>query len=250
MNKNKKSYPYWDGKSWNPFAGCRKISDGCKNCWAETMANRLAHIPATAATYSKVISNGRWNGDFVFNPKALERRFKPDTIVPVQFMGDLFYRLTDWHISIIKKIEDNPETTFVILTKRPENAADFFGTWPREIPNLWLGVSIEDQKSADLRIPELLPIENVGKRILSIEPMLAPIDIMRWHYHIGHELDFKLPFDWVIVGGESGNNPRYMDADWVRYILCACQASGTPFWFKHMAGRQPIPDNIDIQERP
>jgi protein gp37 len=206
------------------------------------MANRLAHIPATAPIYSWVVDNGRWNGVPTMNPKAFQRKFKPGKYIALQFMGDLFYQLGLWHYHIFETIQNNPQTTFICLTKYIKKAQYFINNYAEELPNLWLGVSIENQKTAEERIPILINTGYVGKKILSIEPMLEPVLVLV----AGRIADL----DWVIVGGESGSKARPMNPDWARKIRDKCKRAGVPFWFKQMSGREEIPDDLNIQERP
>ena len=133
--------------------------------------------------------------------------------------------------------------------------------------NMWLGVTVCNQKEADEKIPVLFQIERENcpvVRFVSIEPMLSPITLTQIHYDSLSEIDAlngthgvihphrgtcnKL--DWVIVGGETGANARPMDADWARSIRDQCRGAGVPFFFKQMSGRQPVPDDLMVREFP
>ena len=119
-----------------------------------------------------------------------------------------------------------PQHLFLILTKRPEKMLDIFKP-TSGLPNMWIGVSVENQKQADARIPILLQIP-AAKCFVSIEPMLGPIRLQ--HYGTGTSID------WVICGGESGPGARPMHPDWPRSIRDQCQSAGVPFFFKQWGG--------------
>jgi len=160
----------WTEVTWNPVTGCTKISAGCKNCYAERMANRL---------------KGRFGYpedepfSVTLHPDKLDLPYhwrKPRMIF-VCSMGDLFHE--DVPFEFIHKVFDsmfnNQQHTFQILTKRPERMHEYFQT-NKNIPNVWLGVTAENQKQADRRIQEILQI-NAKVRFVSIEPMLESIDL-------------------------------------------------------------------------
>jgi len=167
---------------------------------------------------------------------------KPSRIF-VCSMGDLFHKDVEpiWLSMIFRTIEKCPKHTFMLLTKRPEIALEhsknlmleyFFG-----LPNLWLGVTVENQAQADERIPILLQIR-AAVRFVSVEPMLGPVKLPSgWkgarRMSDGHEYYWQLPFlDWVICGGETGPGARPIHPDWARSLRDQCQAAGVPFFFK------------------
>jgi protein gp37 len=242
----------WCDETINPIIGCAKISAGCANCYAERMANCHAHNPKLAERYGPVITEGHWNGKTAFVPSELEKPFKwkkPKRIF-VGSMGDLFHDRVDTARldEILATIGSLPRHRFMFLTKRADAMMIYFNNltssergvrflptfrqWP--IPNLWLGVTIENQKAADERIPILLQIP-AAKRFVSVEPMLGPIQLE-------HSTD-GMPFigyseggiDWVICGAETGPGARPMQAAWAESLRDQCQASGVPFFFKKFA---------------
>jgi len=171
-------------------------------------------------------------------------RWESPKMIFVCSMGDLFHEDIPAAViyRILRVIKETPQHTYQLLTKRPERARTIFANvlwhngWDR-LPNLWLGVSIENQKRADERMPHLLTVNNVGVRFVSIEPMLAEVSITQYLYclyiftAVG---EFKfVPLDWVIVGGETGPGARPVHPDWVRKIRDECLALGIPFFFKH-----------------
>ena len=192
----------WAEEVWNPATGCTKISAGCQNCYAERMCKRL-----------KGMGQAKYlNGfDVQIHPEELKRTWgkKPKRIF-VCSMGDLFHKKV--HYEFISRVfhvmRSCPEHTFQVLTKRPERMWEFFrtsemGAWPK---NVWAGISIENENSAWLRLPDLLCL-SVDIRFISFEPLLGPIP----------EIDLS-GIDWVIVGGESGPGARPMHPDWARGI--------------------------------
>lgn len=221
----------WADEVWNPVSGCSKVSPGCVNCYAERFAKRLAGrcgYPKVNPFQVKVHYNRLKNFDFGKKPKRIF----------VCSMSDLFHdKVPKFAIdNVLEIIAANPQHNFIVLTKRPQNLDDKI--YESEIltpirvlgggdylPNLWLGISAENQEWYDERIGYLLDIPS-GKHIVSLEPLLGPINL-------GEHIK-KL--DWVIVGGESGNFQRRCEQlikpDWVRSIRDQCLAANVPFFFK------------------
>jgi len=239
----------WATETWNPVNGCTKISEGCKECYAEKLARRLKAMGID--NYQKTINEkGNWSGDISWSIKILNKPFqweKPRMIF-VCSMGDLFHEAVPTRLlmSIFEVIEDCPQHTFLLLTKRPENALaaaeslrfkDYF-----DLPNIWMGVTAENQAMADKRIPILLKIP-AAKRFVSIEPMLEPVDLTSIKGNAGSYYQVLEPIlncgdsnrpalDWVIAGCESGTKRRPMDIQWVRDLKNQCVAASVPFFFK------------------
>ena len=237
----------WTDETWNPITGCTKVSLGCRHCYAERMAKRLA---------------GRFgypemphHFDVTLHPDRLEQplRWKKPRRVFVVSMGDLFHKdVPDKFIhQVFDIMAEAQQHTFQVLTKRPDRMKWFFeihARWPgREdlFPNVWLGVSVENQATVDERIPLLLQIP-AAVWFVSCEPLLGAVDVspymphptrrsLDWDKIPGRGDGFTYPFtglDWVIVGGESGLGARPMDPQWVRDIHDQCLASGVPLFFK------------------
>ncbi len=204
----------WTQRTWNPTVGCTKISPGCKNCYAETMARRLQ------AMGMRGYENGfrlALRPERLFEP--LHRR-KP-TVYFVNSMSDLFHE--DVPFASIREVfaimERAPQHTFQILTKRAVRMARFCAGV--DVPaNVWLGVSVEDRSHGVPRIAVLRAIAS-GVRFLSIEPLLQPLG----------DMDLT-GVHWAIVGGESGAKARPMKPEWVDDIKRQCDAAGVAFFFK------------------
>ncbi len=208
----------WTDCSLNPIVGCSKCSQGCDNCYAESMAHRLSHNPQTKQMYAKVVdvNTGKWNGLAEFNEAKLFEPFrwiKPRKCF-INSMGDLFHDSVpfEWVDQVMRMIYLTPKHTYQILTKRPERMLEYFkglsepGTDTETsrrllrdknnnyaqnlhgmhmvylkggaLRNLWLGVSVENQETVRLRIPVLLEIP-ATIRFVSAEPLLEQISF-RW----------------------------------------------------------------------
>jgi protein gp37 len=227
----------WTNSTWNPVVGCRKVSAGCKNCYAERMARRLAAMaraaeqrganPGRTADYLHVInSRGRWNGRVFLNEGAVgdPLRWRKPRMIFVNSMSDLFHEHVPLEFvqAVFDVMNRCPQHTFQILTKRPEIAARF-SRHLRWTPNIWMGTSVENA-TVTHRIRDLRATR-ARIKFLSLEPLLGPIP--------------RLPLagiDWVIVGGESGPGARKMEANWVRQTRDRCLARGVSFFFKQWGG--------------
>jgi protein gp37 len=207
----------WTEMTWNPVTGCVKISQGCKNCYAERMAKRL-----------KAMGSARYDNEFAPTLHEdlidLPRKWKKPRTVFVNSMSDLFQEAVP--LEFIKRVFETmratPQHTYQILTKRSERLLELAPhlAWPE---NVWMGVSVEDARVVD-RIRHLAATPAVVK-FLSCEPLLGPLD--------------ELPLDgihWVIVGGESGRGARPMLEEWVQSIRQQCRAYRTAFFFKQWGG--------------
>lgn len=281
----------WTEKTWNPIAGCTRVSEGCRHCYAESMAKRLAAM-GQEKYEGLVDANGHWTGKISLDPEAhvepLTRK-KP-TVYFVNSMSDLFHENVPSFVigAIFGIMAATPHHQYQILTKRPEQMLHFFKvissiskncepaccwqyalnlgledniwpiskTWP--LPNVWLGVSVENQEAANERIPLLLQTP-AAIRFLSCEPLLGPIDlnsIPRLSRGVNGFPDpigvfaewqeepcrakLRNGVDWVIAGGESGPGARPMHPFWVRSLRDQCIESGTPFFFKQWGEYKPL----------
>lgn len=260
----------WTSHTFNPWRGCTKVSEGCKNCYAETLS---ARNPKTLGVWgpkgSRVMaSESYWRQPLTWNAAAQafgERRrvfcasladvFEGRETMPAEAWPEvLLARERLWYL-----IEETPHLDWLLLTKRPENIqANVFPLWWEQgFPaNVWVGTSCENQEAADQRIPHLLRVP-AQVRFLSCEPLIGPISLHQatpcnGYYcdeSVGH-IDCRYWRDhlhWVIVGGESGTNARPMHPDWARSLRDQCQsAAGVPFFFKQhgewVSGRAGLTD--------
>lgn len=264
------------GFSWNPWIGCTKVSAGCKNCYAERENDLYGW---NKAGWGKGIPRHRtsaenWRKPFKWNLEAqkLGVRLK----VFCLSLGDILDEEVDqiWRDQVWKIIEITQNLDWLLLTKRllPSDRENRFpvASWMRKrFPeNVWLLSSVEDQETADLRIPILLTYRNLVKVLgLSIEPLIAPVTLSRWlrfcpvcgeipafrsddweredqnwiHKHSATDRTLAIPLgkfglDWVIVGGESGPDCREMMTDWALDLKHECKDNNVPFFFKQMGG--------------
>lgn len=265
----------WTDETWNPVVGCTRCSPGCAGCYAAVMAKRQAGMarakrakgqdPGRSAHYEKVEN---WDS-IELVPEALgdPLKWRKPRRVFVCSMSDLFHRdVPDGYIQqVFKMMAETPRHTYQLLTKRPHRMKMFFvnnvnikgmlhlrhNDWtPHPLPNVWLGVTAENQATANERIPVLLQIP-AAMHFLSAEPLLGEIDIdpylPRYDYRPTYEY-YRLAYpgmtnepvklrdglDLVIAGGETGPGARPMHPLWVQSLRNQCQAAGagTNFFFK------------------
>lgn len=231
-----KSKIEWTNRTWNPVTGCTKVSQGCKHCYAEREWARLSANP-------KSVYYGRKFTDVMVHPERINEplHWRKPSLVFVNSMSDLFHPDVS-HIvlnQILNVIDQCPQHVFQVLTKRPERALPLLkhwcDSWECTLPsNLWLGVSIEDQATADERIPILVQIP-AAVRFVSAEPLLGMVDLSA--IPIGDEMwdvygAISRFFHWLIVGGESGPDARPMHPDWVRRLRDQAIWADVPFFFK------------------
>lgn len=264
----------WTEATWNPVTGCTKVSQGCKHCYAERDWARLS-APRTPPN----IYTGRAFTDVRCHPERLDqplRWTKPRRIF-VNSMSDLFHEDVpdDFIDRVFAVMALTPSHTYQVLTKRPERMLNYmtegdgFGRWGfidgrarqilrafngREIPtgkillgplpHVWLGVSVEDQETADARIPLLLQTP-AAVRFLSCEPLLGPVDLNHmWSKQVQRAaIGQYIPgmynkLNWVIVGGESGPKARPFSVDAADAIVRQCAAANVPCFVKQI-GRYP-----------
>lgn len=272
----------WTDTVWNPTTGCDRVSPGCDHCYALTMAKRLKAMGA--AKYQRdgdPKTSGPGFGvsvhiDVVVQPLSWR---KPRRVF-VNSMSDLFHADVpdDFIAQVFAVMQLTPQHTYQVLTKRHARmrsllssrdfltrvddwrvhhrsaAGDF--AWP--LPNVWLGVSVENQRWADLRIPALMETP-AAVRFLSAEPLLGPITLTHLHSHcpthdfaggfcVGPCSDRRVP-DWVIVGGESGRGARPMHVDWVRALRDQCASARIEFFFKQWGGIRPKTGGRELDGR-
>jgi protein gp37 len=275
----------WTTHTFNPWRGCTKVSDGCTNCYAETMSGRN---PKTLGVWGKygtrvVASESMWKQPLKWDKAAAEagerHRVFCASLADV-FEGNDTMPEASWDAvhsarnRLFNLIADTPNLDWLLLTKRPENVMDVllgFGKGAaenlnRSHPNIWIGTSVEDQKTADERIPHLLQIP-AKVRFLSMEPLLGPVnlpgfgskeswcprcqkivlDLLSSPHESEVHQDLPASFDpgkccasvydlihWVIVGGESGPKARPFDISWARSIVEQCKSASVPVFVKQL----------------
>lgn len=304
----------WTDTTWNVFRGCSRVSRGCVNCYAERMAARFSGPgqPYEGLAMRSGRIGGKWTGEVRLVEDLVEEpyRWRKARRVFVNSMSDLFHEKvrSEDRFRIFDVMSGSGAQrghVFQVLTKRPSLMRDWMLevgeaqqrilrerrgmalAWPPR--NVWLGVSVEDQATADERIPLLLETP-AAVRFVSIEPLLDRVDLdyslggTRWiggqrgcggthegdgspgcprepHHH--HDDRCKRGLDWVIVGGESGAGARPMDPRWARIIRDQCRAADVPLFMKQMGrvfaescgvrskgGAEVIPEDLRIREFP
>lgn len=279
----------WTDQTWNPTRGCKAISPGCANCYAATMAARFSD---TGQPYEGLARRGagkalaQWTGKgrFVRDHLADPLRWTRPRRVFVNSMSDLFFEeFTNQQIAAVFGVmAASPRHTFQVLTKRPERMLEWFGSLPSEpwhanefvkvaarafgisrdqlhtpaaewpLPNVWLGVSAEDQKRADERIPLLLSAP-AAVRFISAEPLIGQLDLDRflWKRNFDERgASDDVCLDWVIVGGESGHRARPCCLSWIRNIVHDCEEAGVACFVKQLGSRpyEPVDDAPDEED--
>lgn len=248
----------WTDATWNPVTGCTKVSPGCDHCYAETLAERFRGAPG------HYFERGF---DVQLRSEKLDQplRWRRPRRIFVNSMSDLFHdAIPDEYIArVFAVMAQASQHTFQLLTKRHgrmrsllcssafrAHVADalylmttgedadvstrHIGAWQDGVDwplrNVWLGVSVENQQWADIRVPALLDTP-AAVRFLSMEPLLGPVRL--WGNDRNPAPRTRVSgIDWVIVGGESGRGARPMHPAWARSLRDQCQAAGVPFLFK------------------
>ena len=258
----------WADATWNPIRGCSRVSEGCRHCYAEIVA---ALDAAPGGAYEGLIARGgQWNGNITVVEDVIEQplRWTRPRKIFVNSMSDLFHENLPFEIvdrlfavmAICAAADIGHQ--FQVLTKRSGRMCAYLkspGTqgriraeidamlpdlpkplsaaaagpiaWP--LANVWIGVSVEDQDCADVRVPDLLAAP-AAVRWLSMEPLLGPVDLTRYP---GIE-----SLHWVVVGGESGAKARPMQAEWPAALRDQCASLGIPYLFKQWGEWAPAAD--------
>jgi protein gp37 len=248
----------WTDATWNPTTGCTKVSPACAHCYIErTPPFRIQGRKFVKGHIPLVIHHDRLD---VPKHWAKPRR------VFVNSLSDLFHADVPFHYisSVWRTMQQTPQHVYQVLTKRPERmrevVAQLVDHYGGVLPNVWLGVSVENQRFADERIPLLLQTP-AAVRFISAEPLLGEVNFRwaKWDNSAPHprrmhqlppverggrllagsvsHLDGLRVLDWIIVGGESGPRVRPTNPDWVRSIRDQCVEAGVPFFFKQWGGK-------------
>jgi protein gp37 len=279
----------WTDSTWNPVRGCSRVSEGCRNCYAERVAARFSD---EGQPYHGLADRSRkgskWTGDVRLIPEHLADplRWKRPRRIFVNSMSDLFHeRLTNEQIAAVFGVmAAAPQHTFQVLTKRAKRMREWFEwldgqgfsvcmreateyvcsypigpdnrlySWWRDhhmtvrwpLPNVWLGVSVENQEAADKRIPDLLR-SPAAVRFLSCEPLIGSVDLHKiqipdctlglgfsslQRHHDDRFGQSDTIVDWVIAGCESGPGARECKVEWLRSLRDQCAVAGVPFFLK------------------
>ncbi|MDD4804307.1 MAG: phage Gp37/Gp68 family protein, partial [Candidatus Pacebacteria bacterium] len=246
----------WANKVWNPITGCSPVSEGCQNCYADRMSKRLKGRCGYSKTDPFQIT---YHDDKLGDPLHWK---KPSRIF-VCSMGDLFHESIDegYLCRVFDVMVHANKHIFMVLTKRPERMKKFFDKCihGKPAPNIWLGVTTENQQRADERIPILLQTPAVV-RFVSVEPILRDIELYDYlpmydfrptydyyqamYPELGNKPILLTPgIDWVICGGETGQRARPAQQEWIRSIYTLTRVAGVPFFFKKWGTSTKISNN-------
>lgn len=269
----------WTHHTANFWRGCTKVSDGCKNCYAETLSGRNPKVLGKWGPKGKrvIAAESYWREPLRWNKEAQEagerRRvfcasladvFEGPETMPAESHEDV----ESARHRLFRLINDTPHLDWLLLTKRPQNFRTLAPmNWQKQCPpNVWIGTSVENQQAADERIPHLLRVP-AKVRFLSCEPLLGPVTL--WHFDEGvpegvgiiksggmtvstpyepaEGYDDSYPgIDWVICGGESGHNARPMHMRWVRSLRDQCQSAGVSFFMKQWGEWVPTVQAMEV----
>jgi len=241
----------WTHHTFNPVVGCTKISPACDNCYAETWAKRSGAPELWNGTRRKTKT---WGMPVKWNKEAGEKGIRYRVFCAS--LADVFDNQWEeqWRTDLWALIKTTPNLDWLLLTKRPQNIKKMLPTdWGSGWPNVWLGVTIENQEEANRRLPHFMGI-NAAVKFLSCEPLLGPLDL-EYPDEInpkqyccsgasnecgcyGQPTSPPLLYDinWVIAGGESGPNFRAGNIDWFRSLRDQCVVWSVPFLFKQYEG--------------
>ena len=232
----------WTEHTFNPWWGCTKVSPACDNCYAEAWAKRTGHEVWGAKSGRRRMSESHWSNPIRWDRAAAASNFRPRVFCAS--MADVFEwkrGLNDDRDRLWELIESTSNLDWLLLTKRPHlvsRLAPWGDNWPE---NVWLGVTVENQRFAEKRLDHLLAIR-AHVRFLSCEPLLGPLDLSKW---IGG-------LHWVIAGGESGPRARKSNPAWFRSIRDQCRDTGVGFHFKQWGDWFPLeesPENVVFERR-
>jgi protein gp37 len=233
----------WAHSTFNGWLGCQKVSEACRNCYAERDTKRFGRVVWGPDAERVVTSDENWRKPLSWNKKAMAAG-EPWRVF-CSSLSDVFedrrdldpHRRRLWDL-----IEATPALTWMLLTKRPQNMRRFTPSswsagWPR---NVWAGTSTETQKDLEERAPHLVEVPAVV-RFLSCEPLLGMLDLRA--ETLRQPSTVRDGIEWVIVGGESGPHARPMHPGWARAIRDECAEAGVAFHFKQWGEFVPREDD-------
>jgi protein gp37 len=253
------SFISWTHHTFGPWWGCVEVSPACDSCYARTLAHRWGFDVWGKDKPRRFFGEKHWNEPRKWNAKAAKQGQRARVFCAS--MADVFEDRRDldpWRLKLWKLIEETPDLDWMLLTKRADCIERMLPeAWlaePRH--NVWLGVTAENQRRANERIPLLLRV-SAAVHWVSAEPLLGPVDFRPW---LGRER-----LSWCIVGGESGAEARRMDPVWARDIRLQCRTAGVSYHFKQKGrvlsaerackdreGKDPAewPQDLRVQEFP
>ena len=269
----------WTDHTFNGWLGCAKVSEACRNCYAEGWAKRWGNADLWRGRRQRT-SEANWKKPLKWNEQAKAAGVRAKVFCasladvfelygprkPTLTASDVEMRATmeEWRADLWQLIRDTPHLDWLLLTKRPENIANMLPPdWGTGYENVWLGTTVENQRRADERLPHILKVPAVI-RFVSVEPMGGPIDIEQFKQctecssfvrdygstpssgdgeecgNCGNQ-SWRLRIHWVIAGGESGPNASPSHPDWFRSLRDQCEETGVAYMFKQWGEYGPVP---------
>lgn len=239
---------YWH-EAWKLVEGCTHVSAGCDRCWSAKETHARAAHPNVKISVPKqgLVEGGHFNGKIRLRKDNLDKPLRRRKPTVYAIWNDLFHEDVpkSFIVATFSAAINSNIHKYLFLTKRPERLNEVIaiagecGALPIPLPlHLWLGVSVEDQKTADERIPLLLQTP-AAKRFVSYEPALGLVDFSAYlpQTVLPDQDDgtgyMTTGLNWIIMGGENGKGARPMNPDWARKTRDDCKAAGVPFFFKN-----------------
>jgi len=268
----------WCDHTFNPWTGCEKVSAGCAHCYAESWAKRTNIVKWGAAGTRRRTTDENWKKPHGWNFDAAKEGVRKRVFCAS--LADVFEdreELKPWRVELFELFEQTPWLDWLLLTKRPENAAPFLQGFYGRLgcapwKNIWLGTSVENQEAANERIPHLLHAP-AAVRFLSCEPLLGALDLCGYIPCPATAATLYHPFvnplrgwysareqgrgtgcsgpgiDWVIVGGESGPGARACDVIDVLSIVRQCRAAGVAPFVKQLGAMPWMGYTLDLNDK-
>jgi len=248
----------WADATWPVTVGCDKVSAGCSGCYAMRDARRMGNNPNEKIrnVYNGLVvrqGNGllNWTGTVRELPERLDwpTKWHEHRDIFVCSQSDIFHEgISDAFIGrVFKVMRENPQHTYYVLTKRPERLVKLLQETPPDglkdfnstnFPHVFIGISAEDQKAAEERMPFLIQVPlDPTQRFVSAEPLISSLNLSRWIHEIG----------WVIAGGESGKHAKPMHPTWPRLLRDQCDEAGVDFHFKQWGEWTPTPPPVETE---
>ena len=269
----------WTDSTFNPWRGCMKVSEGCKNCYAEQLVTKRQGLPVWGQDARRIVAaESAWKNPLRWNKQAAKEGRKQKVFCAS--LADVFERYEGpamdavWaaRACLFILAKDTPNLIWQFLTKRPENIMDMVpqswrDSWPR---NVWIGCTVENHDRGNERLPHLLRIP-APVRFVSYEPALGPVDFTRWlpsglcdecgevqalplmrrsqggvtHCPACESTAIKerdRGIDWIIVGGESGPGARPFNPAWADWVVTQCKNAQVPVFVKQMGSNPTLRD--------
>lgn len=229
----------WTDHTYNPWWGCSIQSEGCQFCYADDQAKRFGFNIWGQTADRRFFGEKHWAEPLKWNREA-QKEGRQHWVFCAS-MADVFERgrhlspqvqeqMAQARLWLWNIISNTPWLNWQLLTKRPDHIVEMVPLWLFDLPNVLFGTSVENQKRAEERIPQLLELRRYNPEVilfLSVEPQLEYVSLTPWFHEI----------NWVIQGGESGPKHRPFDPDWARALRDECFNAGSSYWFKQHGGQ-------------